>query len=91
VSRLVLLKSTIVGQYTNVFASYSFVSHFATFRRVGVVILHLLLVPGTAFVIGGARVIQQDLHPHLTQLNHSLLTLGLVAYIFGIDTSGPNV
>jgi len=43
---------------------------------VGVVILHLLLVPGTAFVTGGARIIQQDLHPHSTELNHSLLTLG---------------
>ncbi|KAF9569408.1 hypothetical protein CPC08DRAFT_701898 [Agrocybe pediades] len=59
---------------------------------VGVVILHLLLVPGTAFVIGGARVIQQDLHPHLTQLNHSLLTLGVLtllipaAFFAAIDT-----
>ena len=43
---------------------------------VGVVILHLLLVPGTAFATGGARIIQQDLHPHATELNHSLLTLG---------------
>lgn len=44
--------------------------------RLGVVILHLLLVPGTAFITGGARVLHQDLHPHLTELNHSLLTLG---------------
>ena len=43
---------------------------------VGVVVLHLLLVPGTAFVTGGARVNEQDLHPHSTELNHSLLTLG---------------
>ncbi|PPQ92382.1 hypothetical protein CVT25_008732 [Psilocybe cyanescens] len=48
---------------------------------IGVVILHLLLVPGTAFVIGGARIIQQDLHPHLTQLNHSLLTLGVLSLL----------
>lgn len=27
---------------------------------------------------GGARVLHQDLHPHLTELNHSLLTLGCV-------------
>ena len=43
---------------------------------VGVVILHLLLVPGTAFTTGGARILQQDLHPHANELNHSLLTLG---------------
>ncbi|KAH9482948.1 Vacuolar calcium ion transporter [Psilocybe cubensis] len=48
---------------------------------IGVVILHLLLVPGTAFVIGGARIIQQDLHPHSTQLNHSLLTLGVLSLL----------
>ncbi|KAF6762811.1 hypothetical protein DFP72DRAFT_877002 [Ephemerocybe angulata] len=46
---------------------------------IGVVILHLLLVPGTAFVAGGARILQQDLHPHLTELNHSLLTLGVLS------------
>ncbi|TEB32671.1 hypothetical protein FA13DRAFT_1627901 [Coprinellus micaceus] len=45
----------------------------------GVVILHLLLVPGTAFITGGARVLHQDLHPHLTELNHSLLTLGVLS------------
>ena len=45
---------------------------------VGVVVLHLLLVPGTAFTTGGARILQQDLHPHANELNHSLLTLGLV-------------
>lgn len=60
---------------------------------VGVVILHLLLVPGTSFVTGGARIIQQDLHPHLTQLNHSLLMLGVLsillpaAFFSAIDTS----
>ena len=43
---------------------------------VGVVVLHLLLVPGTSFATGGARIIQQDLHPHANELNHSLLTLG---------------
>lgn len=48
---------------------------------IGVVILHLLLVPGTAFITGGARVLHQDLHPHLTELNHSLLTLGVLALL----------
>ena len=42
----------------------------------GVIILHLLLVPGSAFLAGGARVWEQTLHPHNTQLNHSLLTIG---------------
>lgn len=43
---------------------------------VGVVILHLLLVPGTAFATGGLRIIHQNLHPHANELNHSLLILG---------------
>ena len=70
-SRLVLLKSTIIGRYPGTATSDHANSIYA-----GVVILHLLLVPGTAFVTGGVRIIQQDLHPHLTQLNHSLLTIG---------------
>ncbi|KAJ7591409.1 hypothetical protein C8J56DRAFT_1136827 [Mycena floridula] len=41
-----------------------------------VVILHLLLIPGVSFIIGGARIMQQELHPHLSQLNHTLLTIG---------------
>jgi len=48
---------------------------------VGVVLLHLLLVPGVAFVTGGARVLEQDLHPHLTQLNHTLLTIGVMTLL----------
>ena len=48
---------------------------------VGVVILHLLLVPGVAFVTGGAQMWEQNLHPHLSQLNHSLLTLGVLALV----------
>jgi Ca2+:H+ antiporter len=48
---------------------------------IGVVILHLLLVPGTAFIIGGARIMQQDLHPHITQLNQSMLTVGVLAIL----------
>ncbi|KAF9076521.1 hypothetical protein BDP27DRAFT_801689 [Rhodocollybia butyracea] len=48
---------------------------------IGVVILHLLLIPGTAFVVGGARVMHQDLHPHLTELNHSLLVMGVLSLL----------
>jgi Ca2+:H+ antiporter len=48
---------------------------------IGVIILHLLLVPGVAFIFGGARIIQQDLHPHITQLNQSLLTVGVLAIL----------
>ncbi|CAK5275793.1 unnamed protein product [Mycena citricolor] len=48
---------------------------------IGVVLLHLLLIPGVAFVTGGARIIEQDLHPHLTQLNQTLLTIGVMALL----------
>ncbi|KAF8917085.1 hypothetical protein CPB85DRAFT_1215600 [Mucidula mucida] len=48
---------------------------------IGVIVLNLLLIPGTAFVSGGARVIHQELHPHLSQLNHSLLTTGVLALL----------
>ncbi|KAJ7688418.1 hypothetical protein B0H17DRAFT_1068592 [Mycena rosella] len=48
---------------------------------IGVVLLHLLLIPGVAFVTGGARVLEQDLHPHLTQLNHTLLTIGVMTLL----------
>jgi Ca2+:H+ antiporter len=60
---------------------------------IGVVILHLLLIPGVAFVTGGARVLEQDLHPHLTQLNHTLLTIGVMtlllpaAFFAALDTT----
>jgi Ca2+:H+ antiporter len=47
----------------------------------GVVLLHLLLIPGTAFLTGGARIWEQNLHPHPTQLNHSLLTIGVLAIL----------
>ncbi|KAJ7873296.1 hypothetical protein B0H14DRAFT_2720106 [Mycena olivaceomarginata] len=49
--------------------------------KVCVVLLHLLLIPGVAFVTGGARVLEQDLHPHLTQLNHTLLTIGVMTLL----------
>ncbi|TDL20377.1 hypothetical protein BD410DRAFT_790844 [Rickenella mellea] len=48
---------------------------------VGVVLLHLLLVPGTAFLTGGARIWEQNLHPHPTQLNHTLLTIGVLTLL----------
>ncbi|KAI9059435.1 hypothetical protein FKP32DRAFT_1579866 [Trametes sanguinea] len=46
---------------------------------VGVVILHLLLIPGTAFLVGGYNIRQQMLHPHHSELNHSLLMIGVLA------------
>ncbi|RPD56827.1 hypothetical protein L226DRAFT_469043 [Lentinus tigrinus ALCF2SS1-7] len=46
---------------------------------VGVVILHLLLIPGTAFLVGGSQVRHQTLHPHHTDMNHSLLMIGVLA------------
>ncbi|EMD35929.1 hypothetical protein CERSUDRAFT_115832 [Gelatoporia subvermispora B] len=48
---------------------------------VGVIILHLLLIPGTAFMAGGVQIWQQDLLEHTTQLNHSLLMLGVMAIL----------
>ncbi|KAF4574673.1 hypothetical protein EYR36_006023 [Pleurotus pulmonarius] len=48
---------------------------------VGVVILHLLLIPGTAFLTGGARITSQDLNPHITELNHVLLTIGVLSLL----------
>ena len=43
----------------------------------GVVILHLLLVPGAAFLAGGVTQETQLLAPQ-TDLNHSLLVIGCV-------------
>ncbi|KAI0072620.1 hypothetical protein K474DRAFT_1667609 [Panus rudis PR-1116 ss-1] len=48
---------------------------------IGVVILHLLLIPGTAFLTGGAQIWEQNLHPHTTQLNHSLLIIGVMTIL----------
>ncbi|KAK7061444.1 vacuolar calcium ion transporter [Favolaschia claudopus] len=48
---------------------------------IGVVILHLLLIPGVAFAFGGVRVLEQELHPHLTELNHTLLTIGVMTLL----------
>ncbi|KAH7888045.1 hypothetical protein F5I97DRAFT_1806544 [Phlebopus sp. FC_14] len=47
----------------------------------GVILLHLLLIPGAAFLTGGARIWEQDLHPAHTQLNHTLLTVGVLALL----------
>ncbi|KAH7914375.1 hypothetical protein BJ138DRAFT_1170604 [Hygrophoropsis aurantiaca] len=47
----------------------------------GVVLLHLLLIPGAAFITGGARIWEQDLHPAHTQLNHTLLTVGVLSLL----------
>ncbi|KAI0739628.1 hypothetical protein C8Q80DRAFT_1199834 [Daedaleopsis nitida] len=46
---------------------------------VGVIILHLLLIPGVAFLVGGSQIRHQTLHPHYTDLNHSLLMIGVLA------------
>ncbi|KAI0051280.1 hypothetical protein FA95DRAFT_1554616 [Auriscalpium vulgare] len=48
---------------------------------VGVVLLHTLLIPGTAFLTGGARIWEQELHPNRSQLNHSLLMVGVLALV----------
>jgi len=48
---------------------------------IGVIVLHLLLIPGTAFIAGGARIMSQDLTPHINELNHVLLTMGWVVFL----------
>ncbi|KAH8980642.1 hypothetical protein EDB86DRAFT_3087748 [Lactarius hatsudake] len=58
--------------------------------------LHLLLIPGTAFFTGGARIWEQQLHPHRSQLNHTLLTVGVLAltipaaFFAATDTNNNN-
>ncbi|QRW25615.1 Adaptor complexes medium subunit family [Rhizoctonia solani] len=51
---------------------------------IGVILLHALLVPGIAFVVGGARVLEQKLKPVHTQLNASLLFLGVVTLLLPV-------
>ncbi|KAF7313554.1 hypothetical protein HMN09_00511500 [Mycena chlorophos] len=51
---------------------------------IGVVVLHLLLVPGVAFITGGARIVEQDLHPHLTSINQSLLIIGVLTLLLPV-------
>ncbi|KAF9008797.1 hypothetical protein BDQ17DRAFT_1236822 [Cyathus striatus] len=48
---------------------------------IGVIVLHLLLIPGVSFVTGGARILEQDLHPQTTELNHTLLTVGVLSLL----------
>ncbi|KAK7470977.1 hypothetical protein VKT23_002391 [Stygiomarasmius scandens] len=52
---------------------------------IGVVLLRLLLVPGISFIIGGSRVAAQELHPLLTELNHSLLTMGVLTLLLPVS------
>lgn len=48
---------------------------------IGVVLLQLLLVTGVGFLTGGARAAEQELHSTSTQLNHTLLAMGVLATI----------
>ncbi|KAF9056924.1 hypothetical protein BDP27DRAFT_1241851 [Rhodocollybia butyracea] len=48
---------------------------------IGVVILHLLLVPGVTFIAGGTKRVYQELNPHVAQLNHTLLIMGVLTMI----------
>ncbi|KAE9395773.1 hypothetical protein BT96DRAFT_825692 [Gymnopus androsaceus JB14] len=48
---------------------------------IGVILLHLLLVPGVAFIIGGAKLIYQSLNQHSAQLNHILLLMGALTLV----------
>jgi len=48
---------------------------------IGVVLLQLLLVTGVGFLTGGTRAIEQELHSTATQLNHTLLAMGVLATI----------
>jgi Ca2+:H+ antiporter len=42
-------------------------------------LLQLLLVTGVGFLTGGAHAIEQELHSTATQLNHTLLAMGVLA------------
>ncbi|QRV99134.1 Sodium/calcium exchanger protein [Ceratobasidium sp. AG-Ba] len=48
---------------------------------IGVVLLHCLLVPGTAFLTEGTKLWAQQLKPQVTQLNQSLITVGVLALV----------
>ncbi|KAI0631674.1 hypothetical protein C8Q77DRAFT_152398 [Trametes polyzona] len=58
---------------------------------VGLVVLHLLFIPGVAFFVGGSRTLQQILHQHHQLLNPSLLMVGALgvmlptAYFAALD------
>ncbi|KAI1789896.1 hypothetical protein LXA43DRAFT_1075110 [Ganoderma leucocontextum] len=47
---------------------------------VGVVLLHLLLIPGVSFFVQGTQVYEQKLSPQFN-LNHSLLMIGLLGIL----------
>ncbi|KDQ21776.1 hypothetical protein BOTBODRAFT_26200 [Botryobasidium botryosum FD-172 SS1] len=48
---------------------------------IGVILLHILLVPGAAFMAGGARIWEQHLNPFATQLNQSLMTMSVLTLL----------
>ncbi|KAJ8497075.1 hypothetical protein ONZ51_g723 [Trametes cubensis] len=48
---------------------------------IGVVVLHLLLVQGTAFFIGGSKTVKQKLHDHQVAINPSLLMVGVLGVV----------
>ncbi|KAG9092904.1 hypothetical protein FRC06_011742 [Ceratobasidium sp. 370] len=48
---------------------------------IGVVLLHCLLIPGTAFLTDGTKLWEQQLKPQVSQLNQSLLTVGVLALV----------
>lgn len=47
----------------------------------GVILLHLLLVPGMSFFTEGARVVSQELDQDITEMNHTLLTMGILSFL----------
>ncbi|KAI0331539.1 hypothetical protein GY45DRAFT_1275661 [Cubamyces sp. BRFM 1775] len=48
---------------------------------IGVVVLHLLLVQGTAFFIGGSQIVKQHLSKHHVSINPSLLMIGVLSVV----------
>ncbi|KAF9510865.1 hypothetical protein BS47DRAFT_1299593 [Hydnum rufescens UP504] len=50
----------------------------------GVILLHTLLVPGISFMSGGANILHQHLDPHVTELNKSLLTIGVLSLLIPV-------
>ncbi|KAG8833313.1 hypothetical protein FRC17_010958 [Serendipita sp. 399] len=47
----------------------------------GVIILHLLLAPGVAFAAGGAHLSSQRLHESQTQMNQTMMTMGVMCLV----------
>ena len=72
VLRLRLLQSSLIGSFSRAL----FVPELQLTRRLGVVLLHLLLIPGTAFSVNGTQKYEQVLHPQHTAVNPSLLMIG---------------